>query len=121
MSTGEVPVDDAIGAILTGAFIKIVLHDGVDITEVSHLGRHIPVESRTAVKERDSYRCVHCGSTHRLETHHYKIDVAKRGPTADWNLATLCKYCHHLVTDCGFVLAGGPGRWDWIEPTKRGP
>ncbi len=121
MSTGEVPVDEAIGAILAGAFIKIVLHDGVDITKVSHLGRHIPAELKTAIKERDQFRCVHCGSTHRLETHHYKIDVARRGPTAYWNLATLCKYCHHLITDCGCVLAGGPGRWEWIEPTERGP
>jgi hypothetical protein len=121
MSTGEVPVDEAIGAMLAGAFIKIVLHDGVDVTRVSHLGRHIPAELKTAIKERDSYRCVHCGSTHRLETHHYKTDVAKRGPTAYWNLGTLCKYCHDLVTYGGYELAGGPGRWEWIEPTKRGP
>ncbi len=121
MSGYEVPVDDVIGAILAGYFMKAVLTDGVDITKVSHLGRHIPAELKTAIKERDSYRCVHCGSTHRLETHHYKIDVAKRGPTAYWNLGTLCKYCHHLVTDCGYVLAGGPGRWEWIEPAERGP
>lgn len=41
-STGPVPVHEAIGAILAGAFVKIVLRDGVDITKVAHHRRHIP-------------------------------------------------------------------------------
>lgn len=121
MSGYEVPVEDAIGAMLAGAFIKIVLTDGVDVTRVSHLGRHIPAELKTAIMERDGYRCVHCGSTHRLQIHHYQVDVGNQGPTAYWNLATLCKYSHDLVTYGGYILAGGPGEWQWIEPTERGP
>jgi hypothetical protein len=42
VGTGAVPASEAIGAILAGAFVKIVLTDGVDITTVSHHGRHIP-------------------------------------------------------------------------------
>ncbi len=121
MAGYEVPVDDAIGAMLANAFIKIVLTDGVDVTKVSHLGRHIPAELKTAIKERDGYRCVHCGSTHRLEVHHYGVDFARGGATAYWNLATLCKHCHYLVTNCDYILAGAPGRWEWIEPSERGP
>src|SRR3954467_2084456 len=72
VGTGAVPVSEAIGAILAGAFVKIVLFDGVDITKVSHHGRHIPEVLRTAILERDAYTCVRpgCGATQRLEIHH---------------------------------------------------
>ncbi|MBA3655232.1 MAG: DUF222 domain-containing protein [Actinobacteria bacterium] len=114
----DVPVEVVIGEILAGAFVKVVLTDGTDIMKVSHPGRHIPEELRTAVTERDGYRCVRpgCGSIHRLETHHYRIDYGKRGPTAYWNLATLCRHDHRLATNRGHRLDGGPGDWKWIEP-----
>ena len=115
-STGPIPVDDAIGAILAGAFTKIVLKTGVDITKVTHQGRHIPAEVKTAVMDRDGFKCVHCGATQQLQIHHYKVDYAKGGATAYWNLGTLCRHCHDLVTTKGYVLAGGPGDWRWIEP-----
>ena len=94
------------------------MHGGVDISSVCHVGRYIPVELRTAVKERDGQRCVRpgCGSSRRLEIHHYRIDVHKQGPTAYWNLATLCKFDHDLVTHRGHLLKGEPGAWEWVEP-----
>ena len=115
-STGAIPVDEAIGAILAGAFVKIVLHEGVDISKVAHVGRHLPAVVKTAVMERDAYACVHCGSTTCLETHHYRVEYAKGGVTAYWNLATLCSRCHDLISNQGFVLAGGPGKWEWRAP-----
>ncbi|MBA2608098.1 MAG: HNH endonuclease [Actinobacteria bacterium] len=119
-SAGSVPVNDAIGAILAGAFTKIVLRDGVDVTKVSHHRRHLPAEVRTAVIERDGYGCVRpgCGATQRLQTHHYKIDFGDNGPTAYWNLATLCRHDHDLITNHGHLLAGGPGNWRWIAPAR---
>jgi len=117
-TTGPVPVHEAIGAILAGAFVKVVAHDGVDVTRVAHAGRRIRAEVKTAILERDGYRCVRpdCGSTINLEVHHYRIDHAKGGPTACWNLCCVCRHCHHLLTYGGHCLEGGPGGWTWIPP-----
>jgi hypothetical protein len=117
-STGTVPVEEAVGAILAGAFVKVLLTDGVDVTRVAHPGRRRPTVLDTAVFERDCYMCVRpgCGATQRLQVHHYRIDYAKRGPTAYWNLATLCRHDHDLVTHGGHRLEGGPGKWSWVPP-----
>jgi hypothetical protein len=117
-STGTVPVEEAIGAILAGAFVKVVATNGIDVTRVVHAGRKLPAELRTAIVERDGYRCVRpgCDSAHRLEVHHYCVDFAKGGPTSYANLATLCSHDHDLVTYGGHRLAGAPGRWEWINP-----
>ena len=117
-TTGTVPVEDAIGALLAGAFVKAVVRDGVDVTRVTHAGRHIPAEVKTAVFERDGFACVRpgCGATQRLEVHHYRVDFAKGGATAYWNLATVCSHDHDLVSHGGHRLSGGPGKWSWIPP-----
>jgi hypothetical protein len=72
----------------------------------------------TAIVERDGYHCVRpgCGATQRLEVHHWRVDHAKGGATAYWNLATLCRHDHALVTHGGHRLDGGPGRWTWVPP-----
>jgi hypothetical protein len=118
MATGPVPVHEAVGAILAGAFVKVVLRDGVDVTRVAHAGRHIPAEVKTAVYERDDFTCVRpgCGARQRLEVHHYLVDFAKGGATAYWNLATVCSQDHDLITHGGHRLDGGPGQWAWIPP-----
>ena len=118
VGTGAVPVSEAIGAILADAFVKVVLHDGVDISKVSHPGRHIPEVLRTAIHERDGYTCVHpgCGSTTKLQIHHWVVEVRDKGLTALWNLASVCPNCHYLLTHGGHRLEGGPGNWTWIPP-----
>jgi len=117
-STGTVPVSEALGAILAGAFVKIVAHAGADITRVVHHGRHIPVELKTAILERDGYTCVRpgCGATGHLEVHHYKVEHARGGPLAYWNTASVCPHDHDLLTYGGHRLEGGPGNWTWIPP-----
>ena len=117
-ATGPVSVDDAIGAILAGAFVKVVVRDGVDITRVAHSGRHLPAELKTAVFERDDQRCVRpgCGATQHLQVHHYRVEHARGGPAASWNLATVCRHDHDLITYGGHRLEGGPGRWSWVPP-----
>jgi len=117
-NAGSVPVSEAIGAILADAFVKVVLANGVDIIRVAHYGRHSPVELKTAVFERDDYTCVRpgCGSTSHLEVHHYKVDHARGGPAAYWNLCTVCPHDYDLLTHGGHRLEGGPGTWTWIPP-----
>jgi hypothetical protein len=114
----DLPAEVAIGAILAGAFVKVLATDGTDVSTVTHPGRYVPVELRTAVNERDGFRCVRpgCGSSFRLETHHYRVEVHDQGITAYWNLATLCRHDHRLVTYKGHRLEGGPGEWKWVEP-----
>jgi hypothetical protein len=113
-----VPVSEAVGAILAKAFVKIVAHDGTDVTRIVHHGRHIPAELKTAILERDGYTCVRpgCGATTRLQIHHWVVDYGKRGATAYWNLASACPHDHHLLTHGGHRLEGGPGNWTWIPP-----
>jgi hypothetical protein len=117
-ATGPVPVSEAVGAILAGAFVKVVAHGGKNVTRVAHHGRHVPAEVRTAILERGSYTCVRpgCGATANLELHHYKIDHAKGGPVACWNVCCVCRHCHHLLTHGGHRLDGGPENWTWIPP-----
>lgn len=46
---------------------------------------------RRLIRERDGHRCVQCGSTGRLDTHHK--DGSKTNHHPD-NLVTLCRRCH---------------------------
>ncbi|MBP8124951.1 MAG: HNH endonuclease [Caldilineaceae bacterium] len=53
---------------------------------------------RTAVLERDSYRCRECGAKANyggmwLECHHQRR-VADGGSYRPWNLVSLCRDCH---------------------------
>jgi hypothetical protein len=84
------------------AFLKAVLHDGVDILRVKHFGRYRPAELQTAldlgpVPAFSGRACVQCGRRVGLE-HDHVNPVANNGPTEYANLADLCWYCHDLKT-----------------------
>ncbi len=87
------------------AFVKVVLHDGVAIHTVAHLGRHIPAELRTALElgpppDFEGTTCVEagCGRRRGLEWDH--VDpVANRGPTSYDNLRPRCKPHHWEKTE----------------------
>ncbi len=98
---GPVPVAVA-RQLATGAFIKAVLHDGVRIDTVAHLGRHITAELRTALGLGEpplfsGARCVDCERRYGLEWDH--VDpVAHGGATSYDNLRPRCWHCHHDKT-----------------------
>lgn len=46
-----------------------------------------------SIKERDGGRCVRCGSTNKVQTHHI-IPLSKGGTNHSFNLITLCESCH---------------------------
>ena len=71
---GPIPVAVA-RDLAEGAFIKTVIHDGVRIETVKHVGRYIPVELRTALELGDppgfeGLACVDCGSRDGLQHDH---------------------------------------------------
>jgi 5-methylcytosine-specific restriction endonuclease McrA len=84
------------------AFLKAVLHDGVKIDTVAHLGRKTTAELRTALllgapPVFDGLECSEegCDRRYHLELDH--IDpVANGGPSALVNIEPLC-WPHHRV------------------------
>lgn len=84
---------------MADAFLKAVIIDGTDITRVQHFGRTIPAEVRTALEERDGYRCQAPGCSHtgRLQVDHI-TPHAGGGPTATTNLQLLCNHHHTAKT-----------------------
>jgi hypothetical protein len=87
------------------AFLKAVLHDGVNIHTVKHFGRHIPAELRTALElgplpDLDGVVCSEegCDRRYGLEWDH-DDPIANGGPTSFENLHPKC----------------GPHHWDKTE------
>ena len=86
------------------SFLRFVFHQAGDIRAISHFGRTINRQLRTALAYRD--RCCvvpGCGVSYGLE-----IDHIRRSPRADlpsWqNLALLCLHHHHLKSNEGWRL-----------------
>lgn len=59
--------------------------------------REVSGAVKQAVKRRDKFKCVKCGSRNDLEVDHIVSD-AKGGSNAMSNLQTLCKLCHSMKT-----------------------
>jgi hypothetical protein len=100
---GPIPVSLA-KALSADAFLKAVVHDGVEIRTVKHFGRHIPAELRTALDLGpppgfEGVACADgCGRRYGLEWDH--VDpVAHGGPTSYGNLKPRCWGCHHDKTE----------------------
>jgi 5-methylcytosine-specific restriction endonuclease McrA len=120
---GPIPVGRARDYLLGGAFLKVLITKGVDIRSVCHYGRHIPAELLTAIEFRD-HECAVAGC-HRqlgLEIHHIE-DHARGGPTALFNLVSLCRHDHDLVTHRGYALghANQHGKRKLIPPATPPP
>lgn len=83
------------------AFIKAVLHDGVDISTVAHFGRHLKAELRTALElggppDFEGLACLEpgCGRRYGLQFDHIE-PLASNGPPSYANLQALCCWPHH--------------------------
>jgi hypothetical protein len=118
---GGGPVPVSLAHDLAGdAFLKVVLHDGVRIDTVSHLGRHMKAELRTALElgappDFSGVSCVeaNCDRRHHLDWDHLN-PVANRGPTSYDNLEPRCWPHHREKTErdraAGLLGAGKQGR-----------
>ena len=75
---------------------------------------------RLAARRRDGWRCVTCGSRHRLEVDH-TVPVERRPDLAlvlD-NLKTLCRNCHIAKTRADRGVMQSPERRAWADAVKR--
>jgi hypothetical protein len=101
---GPVPVP-VVAGLADDAFINLVFTEAGDIRAVSHLGRTINSQLRTALTFRD--RCCvvpGCGVAYRLEIDHV-VPMERGGATQIDNLALLCRHHHRMKTYDGWVLA----------------
>jgi hypothetical protein len=94
---GPVPVD-IVKEIERDAFLKVALHDGVNIHTVKHFGRYIKAELRTALNlgpapDFTGLVCKECGKRYRIQDDHHN-PVANGGETSYINLNGLCPACH---------------------------
>jgi hypothetical protein len=99
---GPVPVELA-HELGKDAFLKAVLHDGVEIHTIKHFGRHFPAELRTAldlgpVPAFTGAQCAQCGSRFGLEYDHVN-PVANNGETSLSNVQALCWDDHQAKTE----------------------
>jgi hypothetical protein len=87
------------------AFVKVVLHDGVRIDTVAHLGRHIRSELRTALElgpppDFDGVECAEAGCDRRYGLEWDHVDpLANGGPTSFQNLRARCWPHHRAKTE----------------------
>lgn len=123
---GPVPVQ-VVQELAKDAFIKAVLHDGVQVHTVKHLGRHLPAELRTALDlgGPPGFRgaaCADCGRRYGLEYDH--VDpVAHGGLTAMANLVARCWPDHRAKTERdrqAGLLGPSPPPPRPARPTARG-
>ena len=103
-------------ALDAGAFVKAVLHDGVDITHVAHYGTKPPAHLLTALRLGHApgfagMVCDTCGAQLYLELDH----VNPRANGGAWSMANIrprCWPCHTAKTerDRKAGLLGGGAR-----------
>jgi hypothetical protein len=119
---GPVPVQVARDQ-LGEALLHLVITDGVDVTTVCRLGRHIPDSLRVALIERDRTCVIEgCGTALGLEFDHWQVEYANGGRVSLDNLIRLCKHHHRLKTTKGFTLQETTTGFRLIPPeTPRRP
>lgn len=99
---GPIPVSLA-RELSKDAFLKAVLHDGVNIHTVAHFGRHRPAALQTALDlgaapEFDGVTCADCDRKFHLQWDHIEPYV-HGGPTSLSNLEPRCPPCHGAKTE----------------------
>jgi hypothetical protein len=124
---GPVSVD-AVRALLSEAFLAVVFKKGVDVLNVTHLGRQVTATQRTALEVRGG-ACERCGSRHLLDIDHNEGWTLTETTCLE-DLSWLCWHCHDLKTRHHLRLVGSIGnRWfvdratgqSWRGPAGTGP
>jgi len=119
---GVGPVPVAVACELLGdALLKIVITDGVDVLNVTHVGRTRTAAVQTALEWLFT-ECgvVDCHQREHLEYHHTQ-PYRDTKVTKLRELVPLCPHQHDLVTHRGFQLRQRPdGEYDLLPPDDHG-
>jgi hypothetical protein len=112
---GPIPVRIA-RELLGDAILKLVITKGVDVANVTHLGRSPTMAQRVALLWR-SPECTRegCTRTQRLENDH-RADWVKTKHTRLDELDPLCEHDHDLKTYKGWALVKGKGKRPMVPP-----
>ena len=111
---GPIPVPVA-RDLLGDSIVKLVITKGVDVVNVTHLGRSATVAQKVALWW-PSPMCTVAGCTRaqRLEDDH-RLGWAKTHPTRVDELDRLCAHHHDLKTYEGWALVEGEGRRSMVS------
>lgn len=104
----------ALRALMSDAVLALVIRDGVDIINVTHLGRQVTAHQRTALEARGG-ACEFCGSTFRVEIDHIAGWALTHTTTID-DLSLKCWHCHDRKTRLGLRETGPPGNRHFLHP-----
>jgi hypothetical protein len=96
------------------AFWAIVIRDGVDVVNVTHLGRRVTAQQRTALEARGA-RCEFCGSLFRVEIDHVEGWALTHRTEVD-DLSLKCWSCHEAKGRLKLKETGPPGDRRFLNP-----
>jgi hypothetical protein len=108
----------AIRALLSDAFLAVVIKDGVDVLHVTHLGRQVTATQRTALEARSGGACEVCGSRYLLDIDHnegWALTLDTRLEDLSW----FCWHCHGTKTRHDLRVEGPVGA-RWFVDRKTG-
>jgi hypothetical protein len=112
---GPIPVSVA-RRLLGDAVLKLVITKGVDVLNVTHLGRSATAAQKAALWWRSpSCQVLDCTRTQRLEDDHH-LGWAKTHRTRLDELKRLCDHHHDLKTYDGWELIAGDGPPPMVPP-----
>jgi len=113
---GPIPVWIA-RKILGDAVVKLVITKGVDVANVTHLGRGATIAQQVALSWKQSACTVlGCTRTRRLQNDH-RYEWIKTKRTRVDELDPLCKHHHDLKTYNNWALIQGTGPRQMVPPT----
>lgn len=108
----------AIRALLSDAFLAVVIKDGIDILNVTHLGRRVTAAQRTALEARSGGACEVCGSRYLLDIDHNEGWALTLDTRLD-DLSWFCWHCHGTKTRHD-LRAEGPVGARWFVDRETG-
>jgi hypothetical protein len=111
---GPVPVSVARG-LLGDAILKLVVTDGVDVLNVTHLGRGPTAAQRAALLWTNPTCSVQGCTRSRVENDHREPWAHTRHTRLD-ELDPLCSFHHDLKTRLGWALITGKGKRAFVAP-----
>ena len=111
---GPVPVSVA-RDLLGEAILKLVITNGVDVANVTHLGRGPTAAQRTALLWANPRCSVQGCDRRRIEYDHQKPWADTKHTRLD-ELDPLCGFHHDLKTRLGYALVAGKGKRAFVAP-----